>query len=227
MTKTAMSANEALKMLRDGNVRFVEGRSESPHRDHDRRILTSTEGQSPFAAVLACSDSRVPIAAIFDRGVGDIFTIRVAGNVVGEVGTGSIEYAVQYLGIRLLVVLGHSSCGAIQAALSEGNHSPSISKLIEKIAPAVRKTVEGNAGLTGVELSDEVARNNVWHQVEGLFNNNEIVRAAVECGRLILMAAFYNLGTGQVEWMGSHPPGGALINRGLQSESMEQTTTGA
>ncbi len=137
MNKNAMSADEALRMLKEGNDRFAEGRPEGPNRDHERRILTSKEGQKPFAAVLACSDSRVPVKILFDRGVGDIFTVRVAGNVVGETAVGSIEYAVENLGIRLLVVLGHSCCGAVEAALGEGTHSVGISKLLEKIAPAV------------------------------------------------------------------------------------------
>ena len=205
MNKNAMSADEALRMLKEGNDRFAEGRPEGPNRDHERRILTSKEGQNPFAAVLACSDSRVPVKILFDRGVGDIFTVRVAGNVVGESVVGSIEYAVEHLGIRLLVVLGHSGCGAVQAALDEGTHSVSISKLLEKITPAVRETTAENAGLTGKELSDQVARTNVWHQVEDLFNNNQLVRDAVDAERLLLIAAFYDLSTGRVEWMGCYP----------------------
>jgi carbonic anhydrase len=204
MTLNHLTADEALRLLKEGNARFVEGRAENPNRDHERRKLTSEEGQIPFAAVLACSDSRAPISTLFDRGVGDIFTIRLAGNVVGEIGTGSIEYAVEHLGIPLLVILGHSRCGAVQAALDAGSHSDCINKLIEKITPAVRKTLERNAGLTGRELADEVSLTNVWLQVEDLYKNNEIVRSAVETGRLVLVAAFYRLGAGRVEWMGQY-----------------------
>jgi carbonic anhydrase len=205
MTRNSVSAYEALRLLKEGNARFAEGRAESPNRDHERRRLTSEEGQVPFAAVLACSDSRAPISTLFDRGVGDIFTIRLAGNVAGEIGTGSIEYAIKHLGIPLLVILGHSRCGAVQAALDEGSHSVCINKLIEKISPAVRKTLERNPGMNGRELADEVAVTNVWLQVEDLYNNNGIVQSAVLAGRLVVMAAFYRLGAGRVEWMGQYP----------------------
>ena len=202
MNKNAMSADKALRLLKEGNNRFAEGRAEGPNRDHERRILTSAEGQNPFAAVVACSDSRVPVSTLFDRGIGDIFAVRVAGNILGEVGTGSIEYAVEPLGVRLLAVLGHSSCGAVQAALGGARHSGCIGKLVEKITPAVHKTMPGNVTLTPRELVDAVARTNVWQQVEDLFNNSEAVRTAVEAERLLVMAAFYDLTTGRVEWMG-------------------------
>jgi carbonic anhydrase len=205
MNKNAMSADEALRMLKEGNERFVEGRTEGPNRCHERRKLTSREGQNPFAAVLACADSRVPVKILFDRGVGDIFTVRVAGNVAGEGITGSLEYAVGHLGVRLLVVLGHSSCGAVEAALSEGTHSACVSKILEKITPALAKTLGGNVRLTGKELADEVARNNVWHQAEDIYSSNQTIRDAVDSGHLTIMAAFYDLTTGRVEWMGQYP----------------------
>jgi carbonic anhydrase len=205
MRKAAMSADEALTLLKEGNDRFAQGRAEGPNRDHERRILTSAEGQNPFAAVVACSDSRAPVSILFDRGIGDIFEVRAAGNVLGEVGTASIEYAAEYLGISLLAVLGHSSCGAVQAALGEAKDSLRINKLIQKIAPAVDKTKAGNVGLTPRELADAVARMNAWQQAEDLFNNNEVVRTAVDAERLLLTAAFYDLTTGRVEWMGQYP----------------------
>lgn len=120
-------------------------------------------------------------------------------------GTASIEYAVEHLGIPLLVILGHSSCGAVQAALGGGRHSVHINELLGKIMPAVRKTKADNPNLTGKELADEVARANVWCQAEDLYQNNGIVNTAVNDGKLVIMAAFYDLATGQVEWMGQYP----------------------
>ena len=100
----------------------------------------------------------MPVSIVFDRGIGDIFSVRVAGNILGEMGTASIEYAIEYLGVRLIAVLGHSSCGAVQAAMAEASHSVSIRKLIEKITPAAQKTIAGNVRLAPKELVDKIAR---------------------------------------------------------------------
>jgi carbonic anhydrase len=208
MKKSLVSADDALRMLEEGNVRFVQGGCHNPRRDLETRILTSTEGQTPFAAVLACSDSRVPVSAIFDQGIGDIFTVRVAGNVVGDSEIGSMEYAVAHLGVPLLVIMGHSQCGAVQAAVGQGDHSVRISKLIEKIAPAVAKTITAGADPTDRDLLNEIARTNVSQQIEDLFGHSEIVRDAVEAGHVLVVGAFYDISTGQVEWMGAHPEKG-------------------
>jgi carbonic anhydrase len=204
MNKDGISPDHALRLLMEGNDRFAVARAEGPNRGRERRILTSAEGQNPFAAVVACSDSRVPVSIVFDRGIGDIFAVRVAGNILGEMGTASIEYAIEHLGIRLIAVLGHSSCGAVQAAMAEASHSVSIRKFVEKITPAVQKTIACNGRLAPSEQVDEIARANVWYQVENLFNNNEIVRTGVEAERLLLMGAFYDLTIGKVEWMGQY-----------------------
>jgi carbonic anhydrase len=226
MKKSLVSADDALRMLEEGNVRFVQDGCHSPRRDQERRILTSTEGQTPFAAVLACSDSRVPVSAIFDQGIGDIFTVRVAGNVVGDSEIGSMEYAVAHLGVPLLVIMGHSQCGAVQAAVGQGDHSVRISKLIEKIAPAVSKTVTANADLTDRDLLNEVARTNVSQQIDDLFGHSEIVRDAVEAGHVLVVGAFYDISTGHVEWMGAHSEKGeSLGNATLRSTRTTPTIT--
>ena len=226
MKKSLVSADDALRMLEEGNARFVQGGCHSPRRDHERRILTSREGQTPFAAVLACSDSRVPVSAIFDQGIGDIFTVRVAGNVVGDSEIGSMEYAVAHLGVPLLVIMGHSHCGAVQAALGQGNHSVRISKLIEKIAPAVSKTIAANADLTDRDLLNEIARTNVSQQIEDLLGHSDIVRDAVEAGHVLVVGAFYDISTGQVEWMSVHPEKSeSLGNATLRNIRTTQTMT--
>lgn len=225
MNRSLVSADDALKMLEEGNVRFVQDGCHSPRRDLETRILTSKEGQTPFAALLACSDSRVPVSAIFDQGIGDLFTVRVAGNVVGESGLGSIEYAVAYLGVPLLVIMGHSHCGAVQAAVGQGNHSVRISKLIEKIAPAVSKAIAANADLTDRDLLNEIARTNVSQQIEDLLGHSEIVRHAVEAEHVLVVGAFYDISTGQVEWMGAHPEGESLGNATLRNTRTTQTIT--
>ena len=132
-------------MLKDGNARYVEGKPTHPHQGAERRALTAGQGQHPFAAVLSCSDSRAPVELIFDQGIGDLFVIRVAGNVAATDEIGTMEY-VDYLGIPVLVVLGHSQCGAVTAAV-EGTKLPgSMGVLVAPIKPAADKAKADHPG---------------------------------------------------------------------------------
>ncbi len=129
----SLSADEALKMLKDGNARFVEGKATHPHQDAARRALTAGQGQHPVATVLSCSDSRAPVELLFDQGIGDLFVVRVAGNVAATDEIGSMEYAVDHLNTPVVVVLGHSQCGAVTAVVEGAKLPPSIGALVAPI----------------------------------------------------------------------------------------------
>src|SRR3989339_1416872 len=139
-----ISADEAMRVLKAGNARYVEGKLQHPHQDRVRWALTAAQGQHPLAAVLTCSDSRAPAEIIFDQGIGDIFVIRVAGNVAATDEIGSLEYAVDHLAAPLVVVLGHSQCGAVGAVLDGTKLAPNTAKLVGPTKPAGDKARGAN-----------------------------------------------------------------------------------
>lgn len=188
-----MTAARSLEMLIEGNERFAAGDT-LPNRGDERIRKETLEGQSPSAVVLACSDSRVPPEIIFDRGIGDLFVVRVAGNIADDVVTGSIEYAASHLGVPLVVVLGHTGCGAITAVLSgecgEG-HTGSIRKLL---APALEGLSPGDA-----DAVETGARLNAVGTARALETSEPVLRPLVESGRLEIRAAMYDMASGRVE----------------------------
>src|SRR3712207_1093386 len=160
-----IAALEALERLREGNARFV-----SSERNHDaltseRRRRKVAAAQEPFAIILGCSDSRVPAEIIFDQGLGDLFVIRVAGNIVAPSQVGSVEFAAERFGTPLVVVLGHTQCGAIQATVEElrgpSHHSPNVRSIVERIRPAAETLLAAELGLDEEELLRHVVRANV------------------------------------------------------------------
>jgi len=169
-------------------------------------------GQHPIAGVISCSDSRVPPEILFDRGIGDIFVVRVAGNVAGVSEIGSIEYAVEHLGIPLVVVMGHSQCGAVTAVAENQEVRGSIAELAKKIVPAVERTRKDRPELTGKPLVEEAAHANAWRTIEDLFRNSIVAKHAVNEGFLEVVAAFYDIKDGKVTWMGKHPRQNRLID---------------
>jgi carbonic anhydrase len=205
MQSAKLSSSESLNVLKEGNARYVAGTEQKPNQDRQRRSLTASQGQQPFAAVLACSDSRVPVELIFDRGIGDIFVVRVAGNVAGPTEMGSIEYAVEHLGTSLFVVLGHTRCGAVTAVAKGEGITGNMTALAELIAPAVAKAKADYPGAIGDLLVYEAIKANVWIAVEKFFKSSAIVRREVKNGSLAVMGAVYDLESGQVEWIGMHP----------------------
>ncbi len=209
--KAAIRPDQAIKLLQDGNERFVSGRSQFPNLDSARRAETATLGQRPFAAVLSCSDSRAPVEEIFDRGVGDIFVIRVAGNICQTSETASAEYAIGHLGAPLLVVMGHSSCGAVTAAVQDAHAEGSIPALLDSIKPAVARAREENPGAQGNELIAEAIKDNVWQSIEDLLTASPTVRAAVAKGQVRIIGAVYRLESGSVSWLGEHPQQAKVI----------------
>jgi carbonic anhydrase len=205
MTDLAMTAHEALQTLTEGNAKFACESVERPNQCRIRRMVTSEKGQKPFAAVLACADSRVPVELIFDRGIGDIFVVRVAGNIAGPTETGSLEYAVQHLGVRLIVVLGHSGCGAVRASAEAAEHHGSVGSIVRKIIPVVQKTKEENPHLSENELLQAIERNNIWQSIEDLLSHSPLLREHLKSSHIGVVGAYYDIATGHVEWMGQHP----------------------
>ena len=202
---TGFSADEAMKMLKDGNARYVEGRVTHPHQDAARRALTAGQGQHPFAMVLSCSDSRVPVELIFDQGLGDRFVVRVAGNVAATDEIGSMEYAVDHLSTPVVLVLGHSQCGAVTAVVENAKLPGSIGALVAPIKPAVAKAREENPGAGAEALVSAAVNANVFQAMEDVLQNSPLFKANVKAGKTKLVGATYELDTGQVQWLGPHP----------------------
>lgn len=194
------SAEEAKAKLVAGNERYVSGQLEAKDLSEAKRQELAEKGQKPFAIILTCSDSRVPPELLFNQGLGDIFVIRTAGNVVDPIAIGSIEYGVEHLKAPLLVVLGHEKCGAVKATIEAGDAAVegNIGAIVEKIRPSVKKVKA--AGITGVNLPEAAANENVKEVMEQL-DQSPVIKELVEKGELTVMGAKYHLGSGQVEWL--------------------------
>lgn len=212
MGSQTISAQEAIRLLQEGNSRFAIGWPQRPNQQPERRAETSRTGQHPIAAVISCSDSRVPPEILFDRGIGDLFVVRVAGNVAGVSEIGSMEYAVEHLGIPLVVVMGHSQCGAVTAVAENQQVSGSIAELAKKIVPAVERTRKDHPELTGKALVEEATHANIWRTIEDLFRHSHVIRHAIKEGFLEVVAAFYDIQDGRVTWMGKHPDQSRLLD---------------
>jgi carbonic anhydrase len=196
---TAVAADEPLRQLFAGNARFARGEPANPRRrPEDFRAVA--EGQRPMAAVISCADSRVPPELLFDMGVGDLFVIRVAGNVVsgaGAVVKGSVEYAVAELGVALVVVLGHTGCGAVKAALKHIDDGDAVPGAIRELVGLIRPAVARSKGQPGDPL-DNAIRANVRLGVERLKALKPLLAPRVAAGRLSVVGGVYDLRTGAV-----------------------------
>ena len=194
-----ISADTALAELKLGNEHHVRHLYSHPHETATRaRELVS--GQHPHAEILSCADSRVPPEIIFDQGLGDLFVVRVAGNVATDTELGSLEYGAEHLHIPLLIVLGHESCGAVTAAVQAGEAEGHIAALVKLIKPAVDKS----RGLPGDPVANAV-RTNVELVVEQLRSSTPVLSELVAHGKLKIVGGVYSLETGEVRWL---PPGG-------------------
>jgi len=206
-----ISAGEALRLLKEGNSRYVDGKLQHPRQDRDRRALTAAQGQHPLAAILTCSDSRVPVEIIFDQGIGDIFAVRVAGNVAATDEVGSLEYAVDVRATPLVVVMGHTHCGAIRAVMDDAKLPPNIANLLEPIKPAVGKAREANPEADKDVLFKAAITANIWQAVEDMLRLSPIIREKVRDGQAQVIGAIYDLDSGQVQWLGPHPDQEKLV----------------
>jgi carbonic anhydrase len=178
--------NQALKLLLDGNQRFIQYKRQYPNQSLEHLQLVA-KAQYPFAAILGCADSRVPAEIIFDQGLGDLFVVRVAGNVASDMAIGSLEYTTAVLGTQLIVVLGHTKCGAVAAATKNESLPGRISYVVERIKPA----------LTRLNSIDAVIAN-VQYQAKKLQQNSTILAKLLQAGKLSIVAACYDIETGKV-----------------------------
>jgi carbonic anhydrase len=201
-----LSAKEALQRLKDGNRRFVEDlRNADRQVNKTRRIEISVE-QSPIAIILGCSDSRVPAEYVFDQGLGDLFVIRVAGNVVAPSQIASVEFAAAKFGTRLVVVLGHSQCGAILATLEEiqqptESQSRHLHAIVDRIRPSVEQLLQAEQDFTTEQLVDRAVTANVIRSKRELEHGSEIIEKRIRDDGLIVIGAEYSLDTGAVEFL--------------------------
>jgi len=191
-TPKALSPDAALKRLLDGNKRFVQQKRENPNQSLTR-LHQVAQAQHPFTAMLSCSDSRVPSEIIFDQGFGDLFVVRVAGNVVTTEGIGSLEFATAVLGAPLIVVLGHKRCGAVTAAVKGEPLPGRIGTFVEDIKPSIAK-VKGSSG----DLVDQTVIANVQYQVAILQQTSTILTQLMQSGKLKIVGGRYDLDTGEV-----------------------------
>jgi carbonic anhydrase len=206
-----ISAQAALKLLREGNQRFV---SEAPSRDtveSRARRLELAKGQEPFAAILGCSDSRVPVEIIFDQGLGDLFVIRVAGNIVAPSLIGSVEFAAEQFGTRLVVVLGHTRCGAIETTLQQlqrpvQNQSHNLHSIVEFIRPGIVGLLSTDLKNNHDALVHEACRANIRASVNHLRHGSNIIENLTQNDGLMVVGAEYSLETGVVDFFENMPP---------------------
>jgi carbonic anhydrase len=193
--KTVLTADEALARLKEGNKRYVELHLAHPHQDAQRRRALSSE-QHPFASILCCADSRVSPEIVFDEGLGDLFVVRVAGNIIDDAVVGSLEYAVEHLHTPVVLVVGHRRCGAVQAAIAGGEPKTHIQSLVQAIAPAVAEARK----LSG-DLVDNTVAANVRLAVGQLKESEPILKENVDKNRIKIVGGVYDLDTGVVNLM--------------------------
>lgn len=211
-----LNGQQALERLREGNRRFADGLlSLESLLTHARRKEQATV-QEPFAVVLGCSDSRAPAEIVFDQGLGDLFVIRVAGNIAAPSQIGSIDFAVERFGVRLVVVLGHSRCGAVQATIDclhrPSRCSPGLHAIVDRIRPAVQPLVERDAGDDPERLTADAVRANVRATVNMLRNGSPVLEELVREHGLLVVGAEYSLDTGVVDFFDTGQPC-AAVNR--------------
>lgn len=221
---SGVTPDKALQLLTEGNERFIKNKLTAPNTGSDRRKTTSTEGQHPFASIIGCSDSRVPVEILFDRGIGDIFVIRVAGNVCDTDEIGSIEYGTEHLGTPLLVVLGHTGCGAVTAVVTGAELQGKIPPLVDNIRPAFEKVTKNNPGKKAEDLIPQTIEANVWQSIEDLLKGSPAVCELVSKGKLKIVGALYNISDGKVKWLGPHPEQATILSAALSSEKSPGST---
>lgn len=201
---------EALDRLREGNARFIRGQRNGEQPTGASRRNELVAGQNPFAVILGCSDSRVPAEIVFDQGLGDLFVIRVAGNVVAPSQIGSVEFAVERFGTPLVVVLGHTSCGAVEATLEElerpsDSRSRNLASIVDRIRPAVETLVETGIGEKREVLMHHAVRANVRAAAQQLRHGSTIIEQLVEQGSVLIVGAEYSLESGEVDFFDGIP----------------------
>jgi len=194
--KNGITGDQAMQKLLEGNARYVSGNVSHQDQNVVERRTDLISSQHPIAVVVGCSDSRVPPEAVFDQGLGDIFVVRTAGQVLDNASMGSIEYAVEHLGVPLVVVLGHDNCGAVTAAVNGGEAPGHMNRLVESIQPAVNEAKEMN---DKGELLNNSIDNNIKNIQKALTSAGPILSEKVQKGELSIVGARYHLDTGVVQ----------------------------
>lgn len=199
--------------LQRGNARFADNKPLHPHHDPRWRHDNAVHGQHPWATIVSCSDSRVPVEMIFDAGLGDLFVVRVAGNVVEAHESGSVEYAVEHLHTPLVVIIGHEHCGAVDAVVQGGVGHGDMPHLVEHIKPVVTRLQSEQPNLSKDALLHYAVRENAIHSMNDLITRSKIVRDAVAAGTLTVRCGVYDIDTAKIDWIdnpqGGPAPGGA------------------
>lgn len=196
-----MTPDLALKLLQEGNERFINGLS--ANRDLLKKVKETKDVQTPYAAILSCMDSRAPAELLFDQGIGDIFNIRIAGNVISPYVLGSLEYAVAVAGSKLILVMGHTNCGAIKGACDQvklGN----LTDLLLQIQDSVdlENTVKEERNGKNIEFVNKVALLNVYHSIDKIMERSEVIRSYADSGAIKIVPAMYDIATGKTTF---HP----------------------
>ena len=205
-----ISALEALERLAEGNLRFVSDARDSTSLVGHARLSELAAGQEPFAIILGCSDSRVPAEIIFDQGLGDLFVIRVAGNIVAPSQVGSVEFATERFGTQLVVVLGHSVCGAVLATLEElqrptENRSPNLRSIVDRIRPSLESLFDSELRHNADDLVKHAVRANIRASVDQLRHGSQLLERLIQKDELVVVGAEYSLDTGVVDFFEGMP----------------------
>lgn len=203
-----LSPDEAIAMLKAGNERFVTGKAIHPNSDDDRLALSGEvdQGDYAYATIIGCSDSRVPVEILFDAGFMDIFSIRVAGNVLDVDEVGSVEYGLAHVNTPVFVVLGHTQCGAVTTvtAVVQGEKIPlerNIVPLVDNVIPAVKKAIADNPNAHGADVVPYAIEENVWQGIEDLFMTSAYTRDHVNAGKAKVIGAIYDVSNGTIKWL--------------------------
>jgi len=194
-SQAAMTPARALETLKEGNVRFLEGKRKA--RDLNAKVIATAAGQYPFAAVVSCMDSRAPVELVLDQGIGDLFSLRVAGNVIDTNFLGSLEYAAKVVGTKLIVVMGHTSCGAVKGAIDDvqlGN----LTALLAEIQPAIAAAGPPRGTSKDKAFVERVAEQNVRLAMKDIREKSPLVRQMLDAGTVGLVGAMYEVETGKV-----------------------------
>jgi len=200
-----MNSDKALQKLIEGNKQYIEGTTDGAELTIITRRKDVAEGQNPFAVILGCSDSRVPAELVFNQGLGDLFVIRVAGNIAAPSQIGSVEFACQHFGTQLIVVLGHSHCGAIKATVETltgdpDDLSPNLASIVDRVTPAVHPIVKAKQYEDKSDLIQQAIRANIEQSVNDLQTRSRILRRMAEKGQIKIVGAEYSIETGVVDF---------------------------
>lgn len=201
LDRDKMTPQEALDILIEGNQRFLTDREED--KDFQAMIHITKDKQHPFASFLSCSDSRAPVELVFDQALGDIFSVRLAGNIASDKAIGSLEFASKYLGSKLIVVMGHTACGAVKAACDDFKDGH-IGEIINLIKPAIRheKTVDAaSRNSSNPDFVEKINRLSVQHQIDTIIRASDIVTDMIEAKQIAIIGAVYDIATGKVKFL--------------------------